>query len=888
MSSDSLRDRLASLEALLAAETDDPNVALEKLYGLVDPESLRRRITMLLKLNRLDEAHAIVVSRPPHPDWIEAGIRGAILAGDIDLAIRLVHSSIALQDSTGTLHLRGAVAFGDTVLGQHFQTRERKEDAASIYAVEPDVRPTLERSIVFLSSHCDAVLQGHAITSPLTREAVTLLTLSLGLLGKGKDAETYILLLAQSRHLHTAIGQFAVQGRLPRVAGLADALTATNPDDFFSRLFGITLRYEVDRDWRIAFGELTSLKWSADNSSKRGILFSALSEVATRGDALLLTELGVLRSALLDKNDPYHKTRLANHEMGLGNWAAAEELLNESALPADPLWSWTLAQCHLSQGRLDDGIPRLVNAAIHYRDDEWLQEAASRAYQHGHLNDSIRCLEHLRDYYPWHLSERKNLAIGLWQLGRLDDATVELEHLVGILPDDLSLCLQLAHCYLKTNHPDRVVALLTDLCNASTPPLHAPILLATALRQLDRVKDGFAVLKRHKENFRSEKDFLFAYVEIGYAAGEEHEATLALKALDHLRETGKLDPKLFRLVSLDDLIDLGHRYRERQQKINSLLLRGQIPWTLAAESSRRPLLWDWKLRTQELTWVSEDPSSRAEYSVYATNGFAVHPENDEGSRVIELESAPPDSDVCVDYSALITLFALNKLPLLFTTYRNVIVPSEYRSKVLTEAQQLQPHQISHRDGYEAIRRLVDRQVIAVATEDERSQLTRINEYAEDSGEYSVRRLAAAVDCLAHSGRINSSQEAAIRMVAHRIDASASPLQLNERVVIDLHTLMTIFREGLLETFAQSFRLHLPARDEKEIVQDLHGFEFQQEALVALRQLWDDLNKYRNVRFAPSPVENDDDDGNALLSHKIAESQRLPLLCDDRSGYGPDT
>ena len=129
-----------------------------------------------------------------------------------------------------------------------------------------------------------------------------------------------------------------------------------------------------------------------------------------------------------------------------------------------------------------------------------------------------------------------------------------------------------------------MVGLLTDLCNASTPPLHAPILLATALRQLDRVKDGFAVLKRHKENFRSEKDFLFAYVEIGYAAGEEHEAALALKALDRLRETGELDPMLFRLVSLDDLIDLGHRYRERQQKINSLLLRGQIPWTLAAST----------------------------------------------------------------------------------------------------------------------------------------------------------------------------------------------------------------------------------------------------------------------------------------------------------------
>src|SRR4029077_5346469 len=106
MTTDNIKERAASLEALLVGQTEGPEAALERLRGLSDADSFRRRLAFLVQLDRINEARLLVRARPIESEWIEQGVRVAVLADDTGLALELLEAAPTFGDVTGTLQLR--------------------------------------------------------------------------------------------------------------------------------------------------------------------------------------------------------------------------------------------------------------------------------------------------------------------------------------------------------------------------------------------------------------------------------------------------------------------------------------------------------------------------------------------------------------------------------------------------------------------------------------------------------------------------------------------------------------------------------------------------------------------------------------------------------------
>jgi hypothetical protein len=886
MSTENLRDRLASLEVVLTAESDGIEGALAQLAGLVDPESFRRRIALLVQLGRPDEAVHLVAARSPEPEWLEAGLRAAVLAGNLRLAQQLVHQSVTLSDSTGTLPLRASNALANSALEKHassFGSTSRR----SRYAVEPTTRKVLEDGATALTRFGDTVVARRSIASPLEREAMTALVKIRALLGRGGDTISLLQILVRSRPVDLDLGSFVLDGKLPRVSGLAEAIYESFPGDFFGRLFQILLRDGPDQNEPAGFYELSSLKPLAVSLQERAVLADALSEFGRRSPESVLPELEGLLRVLLDLSTPEHRVVLANHERRYGRIAEARGILATQEMHAHPYYMWVMAQCLLMQGETDSGITLLVQAATTAIDEGWLIDASERAYRRNRPTDSINCLKHLRDYYPWLINGRRNLARLLLDAGYLQDAIDELLYLSEQLPAEPALKEELGRAYLQNDQPQEALEALGPVKTAESLSLRTLLLISLALRSLDRPKDGFSVLHAYREQFWAEKDFLLAYLEFAYASESEAAATEALNALNTLREQGKIDPREFRLTSLDEVLQLTRDQQERYKTALQSIARGQVPWTTCAELFRRPLILDWMSRTQELRWLAEDSTTRAEYSIYATNGFAIDVSESE-RQIAQIEAAPSGIDICVDYSALLTLHSLGQLDLLFSTYRVVVIPSDYRFSVLNDIKRLQPHQLSQRSALEMLDELVARNTLRVY-DDDNKDFPRVDEYSDpaDSGRQ-PHPLAALADTLRAAGQLDKESEHALNAIQVRTadrDKQAR-VEKGERIGIALPTLLTLYRTGLLDSVVSTFNVHISKADSRDLDRDLRSFRLRDFARTTLRAMWDLIEQQQNVEFVPTEPEAGQerhyDAGLSLSSMQVAQDRGLPLLADDRA------
>jgi hypothetical protein len=409
---------------------------------------------------------------------------------------------------------------------------------------------------------------------------------------------------------------------------------------------------------------------------------------------------------------------------------------------------------------------------------------------------------------------------------------------------------------------------------------------SAALSSLGRPRDAFAALNAHKNQFWHDKNFLLGYLEAAYASGEEAAAGDALRELNALREQGKIDPREFRVATLDEILEVTKGHQERRRNALTAIARGQLPWTICGEVLRRPLVLEWMSRTQALRWLAEDSMTRAEFSVYATNGFAI--ETFEGDRqVTQIDAADRNLDICADYSALITLYSLGCMQLLFSTYGSVHIPTEYRLSILQDTKRLQPHQLSQRAGLEVLDELIAGDQVRIYSESDKD-IARVDEYSHVTGGKVSHGLRALVDGLQAAGQLDKSVEESMRAIQREtgLESTSAQLAKGERIGVSLPTLLTLYRAKLLDRVISAFRVHISQADKQELERDLRSFRTYDSARAKLRGLWDLIEAQQNVKFVPYESETTQDEsrdsGLSLLAMELAQRRVLPLLADDRS------
>ncbi len=887
MISEDLRNRLSSLDAFLAAETDDIDEAIDRLSKFSDPESIRRRIALLIKASRYSEAHTVVDSYPTSSEWIEVAIRASIFADDPKMAKRLIIESDTLGDSSGTIRLRSIVSFADAVFAKHMSHFFEDMSQVSLYAISPAFQPQFQIAIDFLLPYCHATNTRQKLTSTLEREAMSLLLICLCLLGRSDETQQFLPILVRDGNIHPMLGHLMADEKLHPVNGFAEALVESNKNDFYSVLFGELIRFSELQESRVALLNLTALVSKAQTGEEKTAIFSALSTVSIYGDRDLTQEFENLNKSILDTQNPQHSLALSIHKIQIRKFDEAEKILEENPLPSDPRWLRALGQCYLEADKIDKGLKNLISSALSYKGEAWLLETSDIAIRNRWNSAAIDCLECVREYYPWNQKSRRNL-VSLYSQENLNEkAILESEYLVLTNPNDQDLNVQLAYLYSRANRSSEGIEILDSLVKSNNTSVQILILLSSLLKQSDQQVRAFTILDKHKNEYWESKEFLMAYLESGYASGNDKKANDALIELNKLREKGEIDPKYFRLTSLDEIKGLFEESHKKSRKLEEEILRGRIPWTISAEASKKSIFFDWRVRTQDLKWHPEDKSNRANFSIYSTNCFGSLTSRD-SSELREIELTEAVRDICVDYSALLTLYSLGQLELLFSNFDNVYIPEQYRANLQLDRQQIQPHQLSHLNGYRTILSLIDSRDISIASGDELESCLVVDEYSQDRINQNppARPLKSLIEVLIDSGKLKTSQEDEVSKLSLQDDSEdAAAISLNEKIVVELHTLMTVYRENLLNLLAENFKVHITNSDLDEIKRDIRGFEFQENTLDSFNDLWEQLSGFSNLRFTSVPSSGPDHDsshdGLALLALSNSKAKDIPLLADDR-------
>jgi hypothetical protein len=382
---------------------------------------------------------------------------------------------------------------------------------------------------------------------------------------------------------------------------------------------------------------------------------------------------------------------------------------------------------------------------------------------------------------------------------------------------------------------------------------------------------------------------------IAYAAGDEEAAHEAFKTLNSLREAGKVDANAFRMVPIQDGLEILNQGKkqaqERSKYLHSEMLKGRMPWVWAECISRTAIYWAWRTRTLEIPWIGDDPINRASFCIYSTNAF--HPRKSQRDRyeLVPIECSPERMPIVADVASLITLHRLQLLDAAADYFGNIVVPDAYLPAVLDDSRKMCPSQDSQRQSAERLAKKTESGKVKVITEgSSNDKMVVVDEYNEMSEHrYHLIDLIRPV----HNAGIIS--DALYRRVTEvyaktsNVDESHPELTRLQAVLVELATLETLSMFGLLDPVCGFYRIHITQQADTEIRQRLEFIAYQQETRKWQLDLWNYIHLDSHFSFAshdlsPELKERDADSRDYLgfLASFVALRKNMPLLVDDRA------
>ena len=438
---------------------------------------------------------------------------------------------------------------------------------------------------------------------------------------------------------------------------------------------------------------------------------------------------------------------------------------------------------------------------------------------------------------------------------------------------------------------EKSLELFDSICSQAS---ELPALLGRAqlLKAMDRPVDAFNSLHVAREEWWNDPQFLAAFMSTSYAAGKDEDAHRAFLQIRKLQVEEKAPAHLLQQVSLERMKKAIQSYDQGKEIANRALLTGQMPWILADRLLNRVPALGWAIRTQERDFLAEEPGQRAEYSLYATNGFTAKPDKEGVAKVEVLEAPTGNTSIVADLSALITLNHLGLLDKAAGYYETILIPADYYQTAIGERSRLSDVQLSRVNSLKKIKGALDKgSVVEFAnTPSTDKSVVELREHIPDTDTekrpYRIRNIASA---LFELGEINEKELDNIHKVAHK-PALAKKLEPGDAILCDLSTMITLDAGSCLEKALQFFRLYLTTEERQKLLSSIRHLEFQETVRKSHAELWDLIRK--DPRFVPEtyevptpseqPSENSDDLNLALSSSLLAQQKRVPLLADDRA------
>lgn len=881
--------RLASQSALLIELTRGPDEALRFLGTPTDVRRVRAVLGICLRANRDREAVDFIRNRVPEEKWLDLATLLFARLGEIDRANELIARADEATDVSVTW--RSRLAFADGVFDRWRRTDETRTPFGSDEWSEDDrrlARTTLE----ILDPLRASVRSKRGIQGELEEQALGFAVLCAAISGDLNSVQEDILWLRKRRPLPLLVVELALRRLIERPDDIVGRLRLEHPGEFRASYLAAVVERELFNRPDDAFEGFAELADSATTELEKeaicvdlfmtsGLCSSSATERAIEivqrlrpADARLLAFLRI-------------GARLGSMDLD-----SARKELEAIRDETDGVWWQLWAQLCDRTGEADAAQIAWEKASALLPHPEVVRHSVQVALDRRRYHSAAAGLRKLLAQSPNNPKLLENLAATLVRLGDFGQATEPLRRLVEIQPSHVEYRIGLAQCLARSNRPADGIVVLRPVCESDDPPLDALLLQSELLAATGDHRAALELLRPVAADHWDDPRFLLSYMKYAHAAGDDRLGSDIFRRLAELRHAGSVPAELMQETSLEQVLEFARESQSRRETLHAQLINGRLPWLWVEEQLGNSPVWAWTVRTQKMSWLSEERLSRAAYSVYATNGFLVR-ETVRGPQIEAIQPPPGSTEVVVDLSALLTLHQLKRLEATAEYFGKLILPARYGDLRVEGHDRFGLHQASREQELSRIRREVDARRIAIV-EAREPNVRFVDEY-QDSSDGHAYRLRDLIEPLRQAQRIDAPALTAFLRVAHQ-DSSADethpPIPLGSDVLIDLTTLRTLAGQDVFATVVENLSVQILAEQYQELTSELNAFATARSAQAAHDDMWNLVERLRGqnkLEWRPLPIPQEADEltdelpdrGRDLDALMLARQIGKPLLADDR-------
>ena len=886
------QDLLADIYALKASiikHREGFDSAIKYLSDLNDSYAIRMRLTMHLSVENAERAVSIIEELPLDLKWCEFAVAAYAALGRTEDAFNIIEWS--RRESALNKYPQCIVRFAQAGLAyavrqkdqeMHINPQELSEDElANIRILSKALAPIL-----------NPILEFGSVKSELEFVALTMGLHINYLLGNRNEIKRIVRTMSTRKPISIDVARCVLNDYMEPSPDLPMRLRIDHPDDFNAKILSCFIEIKMGQIGA-AYKNAKEMLSTADTDLKKEDLFRCFRSVLGPLDDADAFECKGLAFSLVAHNQKLRTIFDAEIALGEDKAEKALKLLDKNKGDDDEYWLQVRGNALIRLGRLDDAADIFNLAAKKTDSPRFFRQAADLAYDANRLDVSAECYEALISVEPGNLDARNNLA-SIYTLHQKDinKAVVQFEALHEADPDNSEYAINLAVCYAQLYKIEPCIVVLNKLCKVDEPDLKAILGRADVYLCLGRVDVACESLKPYRDVFWDEPNYLLACMNIGYAADDEGFAYEALCQLDALRKANLVDEKCFRLVSEEEVVEFAKEFGEASAKRNELIqkemLRGRIPWVQAGQLLSDAIYWTWRIRTQKLPWVGDDPASCSLYKTYSTNGFHVGATVNGQRSLLRLKCPPIGSKVVVDLSALITLHRLGLLDDVADYFGELLIPQDYLTSVLEDGRKMVLHQRSRKKAAEEINHKINVGSILLygKNEEGKGQISFVDEYNNIEKDEFHYHLIDIVEPLYLAGELKDTIYERVKEVCKKetkVDEEHPSLKRLQRVCIDLASLETLFSFRVLDAVTQFYRVYLESNVRETLSERLEVLDAQEKTRNWHFKLWDWVieNDKCCIKKAALSHIGDSESTSPFGANYLSEQEKVPLLADDR-------
>ncbi|HTB84985.1 MAG TPA: hypothetical protein VK742_15120 [Candidatus Sulfotelmatobacter sp.] len=876
-----------SLEALFASIDEGPDAGLKRLEGKTDPYSIRRKLIILMNAQRYREAADIVRDHMINEEWAEQGIQALMLNDDLVEAEKFFESTQKLKSRIKCDKCRFTFAYALTDIAL-----VRVPSAqSSLFMIDEAQKVKLNRAEQILTPLLATIKRPENDFE----EKVLGLAYKLSILNQKKNESRQLMARLFSRTPVPLILGEMFLGQLTNEmpVGLTDRLITDHPKSFDAKFMAALILGLYEKNLSKAFEIARSLISEAKDSEHKQKVAQLLDALSDNLDKVSKEFALQKINDLLAGNEFELALRNARTSIENNQLVVAREILEKVRDEKNVRWLQILADLETQSSQPEKAFEVLKQIAILHPHPVASHRAAQAAFNLDKFEDAIQLLQSQLSIDACNVRSRSLLASVYVKMGEFVKAAEQYGRLKELEPGEHLHALNQAISLQSAGETDSSLSVYESLSKAPLAPIQAFLGMALLLKSKNEADKGFQILESIKTQHWDDPRFVGTFMDLAHASQADVEAHNALLRLQELQQTGKIEGAI-KAVSFDEIVDHMQQFAKRKEEILNFSIRGQFPWLMAEELFGRVPYWGWTLRTEELNWLPEDALVRAEHSIYSTNYFFVSREKDGKGSVKEIACSPKNKPVVIDLSALITVHRLGLLEKTAEYFGRVLIPADYSTRIMEENSRLVLHQKSQKSSASAIKSLLDRNKIKVATDfnqETMPPMPYLNEYPLDTETFHSYKIQDVLDLFLSNGQISAAKYNEARRVAHRpssADAAHPALKPAQLILTALSTLKTLHGIELLETLTSICDVHISQADRDTVVGEVRGFEMLETVYRWHNELWALIRadkrfvhlRYNSVKSPFSVGKNENE--MPLSAYLLSTQQQVPLFADDRT------